>query len=110
MFIPDAGVANEPLYNDLGEVYATALNEVRSSMARQTSLSLDAYLKWDILKGYRHNLSAALGYRFYNDYFKYTYGQGYNTGSDYMTACPIRRVTCVIFSGRNTWIVTCLGI
>ena len=86
LFIPDAGVANEPLYNDLGEVYATALNEVRSSMARQTSLSLDAYLKWDILKGYRHNLSAALGYRFYNDYFKYTYGQGYNTGSDYMTA------------------------
>ena len=86
LFIPDAGVADEPLYNEQGEMYATALNEVRNYMARQTSLSLDAYLKWDILKGYRHNLSAALGYRFYNDFFKYTYGQGYNTGSDYMTA------------------------
>ena len=106
LFIPDAGVANEPLYNGQGEIYATALNEVRNYMARQTSLSLDAYLKWDVLKDYRHNLSAALGYRFYNDYFKYTYGQGYNTGSDYMTALgnttsDLRYLTGTEFTDRR---------
>ena len=87
-------------------MYATALNEVRNYMARQTSLSLDAYLKWDVLKDYRHNLSAALGYRFYNDYFKYTYGQGYNTGSDYMTALgnttsDLRYLTGTEFTDRR---------
>ncbi len=86
LFIPDEGITDEPLYNDMGEIYATALNEVRNLMARQTSLSVDGHVKWDILKDYRHDLSASLGGRFYNTYYRYTYGQGFNTGSDYMTS------------------------
>lgn len=34
LFIPDYGVSNEPLYTDRGEIYETALNEVRNFMAR----------------------------------------------------------------------------
>lgn len=85
-FIPDAGVADAPLYNALGEVYATALNEVRNLMARHSTLSGDIHFDWDVLKGYRHSLSTTFGGRFYNNNYKYTAGQGYNTGSDYMKA------------------------
>ena len=43
---------------------------------------------------------------FYNDYFKYTYGQGYNTGSDYMTALgnttsDLRYLTGTEFTDRR---------
>lgn len=84
MFLPDLGVTDKPLYNENGEQYETALNEVRSFMARQTAMSVDAYVDWQIMKGWKHNLDARVGYRFYNTYFRYTYGQGYNTGNDYM--------------------------
>lgn len=101
LFIPDAGVADEPLYNEDGLQYATALNEVRNLMARQTSLSADAYLKWDVLKGWKHNLSASLGYRFYNTYYRYTYGRGNNTGSDYMTALANTNSDLRFLSGQE---------
>ena len=57
LFIPDYGVSNEPLYTDRGEIYETALNEVRNFMARQTSMSVDGYLAWQILKDWRHDLN-----------------------------------------------------
>ena len=85
-FIPDAGVADAPLYNSQGEVYATALNEVRNLMARHSTLSGEIHVDWDILKGYRHSLAATVGGRFYSNSYKYTAGQSYNTGSDYMKA------------------------
>ena len=72
LFIPDYGVSNEPLYTDRGEIYETALNEVRNFMARQTSMSVD----------------------------------GYNTGSDYMTALSntnsdLRTLTGYEYTDRN---------
>lgn len=106
LFIPDAGVSNEPLYNDKGEIYATALNEVRNLMARQTSMSVDGYLAWQILKDWRHDLNARIGGRFYNTYYRYTMGQGYNTGNDYMTALSntnsdLRTLTGHEYTDRN---------
>lgn len=107
LFIPDAGVSNEPLYNDRGEIYATALNEVRNLMARQTSMSVDGYLAWQILKDWRHDLNARIGGRFYNTYYRYTMGQGYNTGNDYMIALSntnsdLRTLTGHEYTDRNT--------
>ncbi len=86
VFIPDEGVADEPLYNSNGEVYATALNEVRNFMARQSTLSADLHVDWALLRDYRNELKAKLGGYFYNNYYKYTAGRGYNTGSDFMKA------------------------
>ena len=106
LFIPDYGVSNEPLYTDRGEIYETALNEVRNFMARQTSMSVDGYLAWQILKDWRHDLNARIGGRFYNTYYRYTMGQGYNTGSDYMTALSntnsdLRTLTGYEYTDRN---------
>ncbi len=84
MFLPDLGLADAPIYNEQGEVYAVGLNEVRDFMARQSTLSVDAYLGWDILKSWKHSLNARIGGRFYNTYYHYTYGRGYNTGSDFI--------------------------
>lgn len=85
LFIPDVGVADVPLYNQQGEIYATALNEVRSFMARNADLSADVHFDWNILSNWRHHWDAVVGGRFYASHYKYTGGQGYNTGSDYMT-------------------------
>ena len=106
LFIPDYGVSNEPLYTDRGEIYETALNEVRNFMARQTSMSVDGYLAWQILKDWRHDLNARIGGRFYNTYYRYIMGQGYNTGSDYMTALSntnsdLRTLTGYEYTDRN---------
>lgn len=85
-FMPDGGLTDQPLLNASGEVYATGLNEVRNLMQRQSTLSANAHLDYDILRGTDHNLSASLGGRYYNTLSKYTAGRGYNTGSDFMKA------------------------
>ncbi len=106
VFVPDNGVADVPLYNDQGEVYATGLNEVRNLMARQTTLSVDANIGWQILKDYQHDLNMVFGGRFYNDYYRYTAGQGYNTGSDFMkglsnTNSNLRTLTGLEWKNRD---------
>lgn len=85
LFLPDNGMADSPLYTPQGEIYATALNEVRDFMARESSLSFDANLRWLILKGWKNSLTAMLGGRFYSTNYQYTMGQGYNTGNDLIT-------------------------
>lgn len=86
LFLPDHGVADMPLRNAQGEVYATALNTVSNLMARQSTLSAEGRLDWAVLKDYRHALDIAAGGRFYNTYYKWNSGLGYNTGSDFMRA------------------------
>lgn len=100
-FIPDAGVADAPLYNAQGEVYATALNEVRNLMARQSTLSGDIYFNWNIIKNYRHDLSTTIGGRYYSSSYNYTAGQGYNTGSDYMKALSNTNSALRFLTGYN---------
>lgn len=85
-FTPDVGVTDMPLVNANGEQYATGLNEVQNLMSRQTTLSADVRLDWNILSLWHHSLKTTYGMRFYNDSFKYTAGKGYNTGSDFMKA------------------------
>ena len=48
-FIPDKGVSDVPLYNDLGEVYATALNQVRNLQGKEVSATIDFRATYDIL-------------------------------------------------------------
>ncbi len=86
LFLPDHGVADMPLHNAQGEVYATALNTVSNLMARQSTLSAEGRLDWAVLKDYRHALDLVAGGRFYNTYYKWNSGLGYNTGSDFMRA------------------------
>lgn len=85
-FMPDGGLTNQPLFNANGEAYAIGLNEVRNLMQRQSTLSANAHLDYDILRGTNHNLAASIGGRYYNTLNKYTAGRGYNTGSDFMKA------------------------
>lgn len=49
MFMPDGGIANQPLTNSQGEIYAIGLNEVRNLMARHSTLSANALANYDIL-------------------------------------------------------------
>ncbi|MBQ8051881.1 MAG: SusC/RagA family TonB-linked outer membrane protein [Bacteroidaceae bacterium] len=86
IFLPDHGVADMPLLNEQGEVYNTALNMVGSLMARQSTLSAEGRLDWTVLDSYRNDLRLAAGGRFYNTYYKWNSGLGYNTGSDFMRA------------------------
>ena len=86
VFLPDHGVADMPLRNAQGEVYATALNTVSDLMARQSTLSAEGRLDWTVVKDYGHALDLAAGGRFYNTYYKWNAGLGYNTGSDFMRA------------------------
>lgn len=106
LFLPDNGMADSPLYTERGEVYATALNESRDFMARQSTLSLDAFVRWQIVKGWKNNLTAQLGGRFYSTYYRYTMGQGYNTGNDKITHLgatnsDLRYITGLEYRDRN---------
>lgn len=85
-FLPDLGVADRPLYNAQGEIYNTALNQVSNLMGRQSTLSAEGRLDWALLHDWQHELQLAAGGRFYNDFYKWNSGLGYNTGSDFMRA------------------------
>lgn len=106
LFLPDNGMADAPLYTEKGEIYGTALNEVRDFMGRESTLSLDANIGWQILRGWSHNLTAQLGGRFYSTNYHYTMGQGYNTGNDLITHLGatnqnLRNITGLDYRDRN---------
>lgn len=84
-FTPDAGVAEQPLFNDLGEIYAVARNMVQNRMDTHSSIVLDGFVHWTALKSNMNFLKIDGGYRFYTDNYKSNYANGYNTGSDNMT-------------------------
>lgn len=86
IFLPDHGVADMPLLNLHGEVYSTAQNMVSSLMSRHSTLSAEGRLDWAAVKDWRNALNIAVGGRFYNNYYKWNSGLGYNTGSDFMRA------------------------
>ena len=100
-FIPDKGVSDVPLYNDLGEVYATALNQVRNLQGKEVSATIDFRATYDILKDAVNKLQVFAGYRFYNDIYDYTFGKGYNTGSDYLSGLENASSSLRYMSGQN---------
>lgn len=85
-FTPDYGVEDRSLLNANGEVYATSLNEVRTLMGRQTVFNVDGYADFHPLRDYVNNLGFRLGYRFRNDTYSRSYGEGHNTPSDHVNA------------------------
>ena len=83
-FLPDYGVEETYLTNNNGEIYATSKNVVKSQMGRYTSFDLDARAEYKPLKDVDNDLAFTLGYRYMNDTYNYSYGEGHNTSSDYM--------------------------
>lgn len=84
-FLPDYGVAETNLYNNNGEIYAVSKNVVKSQMGRYTSIDFDIHAEYNPLKNIDHDLAFTLGYRYMNNTYNYSYGEGHNTSSDYMT-------------------------
>ena len=84
-FLPNHGVAEYPLYNTLGDVYAFSSNSVVDRMDRHSSIILDGRADWNVYKNELNYLNLFGGYRFYSDSYDSHYYKGHNTGSDYMT-------------------------
>ena len=83
-FIPDRGIAETTLYNDLNEIYAISRNMVKDRMDKQTSIAAGARFDWNVIRNSVHYLKTFGGYRFYSDSYTSRYAQGHNTGSDNM--------------------------
>ncbi len=83
-FLPDYGVAETELVNNNGEVYAVSRNVVKSLMNRSTTFIADLHGDYQPLKSYNHELGVKLGFRWQNDTYSSSYGEGHNTSSDYM--------------------------
>lgn len=83
-FLPDYGVEETNLYNNNGEIYAVSRNLVKSQMGRFTQFDVDGHVEYNPLKSTEHDLALSLGYRYMNDTYNYSYGEGHNTSSDYM--------------------------
>lgn len=83
-FLPDYGVEETDMVNNNGEIYAVSKNRVKSQMGRLTSFDMDIHGEYNPLKNIVNDLSFMLGYRFTNDTYLYSYGEGHNTSSDYM--------------------------
>jgi TonB-linked SusC/RagA family outer membrane protein len=81
-FTPDLGVAESPLYNELGEIYALSRNFVQDRMDTHTSIIVDGNINWSALKDATNKLTVLGGYRYYFDSYKSHYATGHNTGSD----------------------------
>lgn len=83
-FLPDYGVEETNLYNNNGEIYAVSKNTVKSQMGRFTSFDADIHVEYNPLKDVNNDLALTLGYRYMNDTYNFSYGEGHNTSSDYM--------------------------
>jgi TonB-linked SusC/RagA family outer membrane protein len=81
-FTPDLGIAESPLYNELGEIYALSRNFVQDRMDTHTSIIVDGNINWSALKDATNKLTVLGGYRYYSDSYKSHYATGHNTGSD----------------------------
>jgi TonB-linked SusC/RagA family outer membrane protein len=80
-FTPDFGLNEIQFYNEQGDWYGQGDNMVATLMTRHSNISLGIHGDYTPLKG-DNNLNLKLGWRYQNDTFTSSYGQGYNTGSD----------------------------
>ena len=85
-FKPSEGLAEQPLVNENGEIYAYSRNMVKNSMAKQTSIHWNAFVDWSPIRNSVHNLDLTGGYRFFSDNLESNYGEGHNTSSDRMNS------------------------
>lgn len=84
-FVPDYGVPEREFFNPNGEVYAWSRNVVKSLMNRHTTFIADLHFDWKPLRGIEHNLGLIGGFRYQNDTYVHSYGEGHNTSSDFIT-------------------------
>ncbi|MDR1436785.1 MAG: SusC/RagA family TonB-linked outer membrane protein [Candidatus Symbiothrix sp.] len=84
-FVPDRGLAEYPLYNELGEIYVWARNKVSDRMDTHTSVIADGRFDWNVLRDATNHLKILGGYRYYSDTYQSRNAYGYNSGSDNMT-------------------------
>lgn len=85
-FKPSEGLAELPLVNENGEIYAYSRNMVKNLMAKQTSIHWNAFVDWSPVRNSIHNLDLTGGYRFFSDNLESNYGEGHNTSSDRMNS------------------------
>ena len=100
-FLPDYGVADVALVNNTGETYGTIKQDVRNLMNRRTTFSADLHLEYTPFHDYVNHLSFVGGWRFQNDTWVMSYGQGYNTGSDYVNDLKATDSNLYLSQGNN---------
>lgn len=83
-FVPDYGVDERDFVNENGEIYAESRNVVKSLMNRHTTFIADLHFFYNPLRGIEHNLKFTGGFRYQNDTYVRSYGEGHNTPSDYI--------------------------
>lgn len=84
-FLPDYGVAETPLLNNTGETYFTVRNSVQNLMNRRTSFGSALQLAWHPLSTVENDFNLTGGFRYLNDTYISSLGEGYNTSSDNVT-------------------------
>lgn len=85
-FKPSEGLAQLPLVNEHGEIYAYSRNMVKNLMVKQISAHMNAFVNWSPVRNSVHSIDLTGGYRFYNDKLESNYGEGHNTSSDRMNS------------------------
>lgn len=83
-FVPDYGVDERDFVNENGEIYAESRNVVKSLMNRHTTFIADLHFFYNPLRGIEHNLKFTGGFRYQNDTYVRSYGEGHNTPSDFI--------------------------
>lgn len=101
-FLPDYGVADVPLTNANGEIYATMKNRVENLMNRHSAFVAKIAGRYTPLHDYAHGLDLQLGWRFRNDVGTVSYGQGLNTSSDFMNSMGNTTASLRTSDGANS--------
>lgn len=83
-FVPDYGVDERDFINENGEIYAESRNVVKSLMNRHTTFIADLHLFYNPLRSIEHRLGFTGGFRYQNDTYVHSYGEGHNTPSDFI--------------------------
>lgn len=84
-FLPDYGVAETRLVNNTGETWFTVRNSVQNLMNRRTSFGSSLQGVWHPFSNLVHDLNVIGGFRYLNDTYISSLGEGYNTSSDNVT-------------------------
>lgn len=100
-FLPDYGVADVDLVNNTGETYGTIKQEVKNLMNRRTTFSADLHLEYTPFHDHLNHLAFTGGWRYQNDTWVMSYGQGYNTGSDYVNDLKATDSNLYLSQGYN---------
>lgn len=103
-FVPDYGVDERDFVNSNGEIYATSRNVVKSLMTRHTTFIADLHFFYNPLRSIEHKLGFTGGFRFQNDTYVNSVGEGHNTPSDFINDLGNTSSSLHFTSGHDlTW-------